>query len=509
MNEKINKKILNSEEMSDVCATLKSEGVSIVQCHGVFDIFHIGHKRHLDVAKNEADILVVSLTSDRFVNKGPDRPIFTQSLRAEMLAALSCVDFVMINDDPSAIPAIHTIKPDVYFKGDEYKAEDKDVTGKIAHERETVEKYGGKLKFSSELTFSSSNIAKQSFGNFPKHVLQYLSNIGEHYGKEKFNEAMFSFANRRVLIIGEVIIDEYTYVSGLGKPSKENIISTLFDNTMEYMGGVVPIANTAAEFSNNVDLLTIVGQDDLKSNKTKSSLNSNIGYHPFSLPDSVTTRKQRMVDKDHFRKLFEINYVTDTEDITTAKEIETWLQSNINNYDLVLVCDFGHGLIRGETAEIISDNSRFLCINVQTNSYNRGFNLISKYKSADFVCIDAPEARLATVDKKGALDSIAKRLKTMLSAEGLVVTNGKQGAIGVNGNDDVIEVPALADKPVDTMGAGDAFFTLASCCYFETRSVEMACFLGNSYASIQVGSVGQAETGSRTSILKYISTLLA
>ena len=509
MSEQINKKILNPEEMAAVCDKLRTDGKSIVQCHGVFDIFHIGHKRHLDAAKTEADTLVVSLTSDRFVNKGPDRPIFNQLLRAEMLTALDIVDYVMINDDPSAIPAIEAIKPDVYFKGDEYKAEDKDISGKIAHERETVEKHGGKLKFSSEITFSSSNIAKHTFSNFPKHLLEYLSDIKSKFRPEQINEAMANFARRRVLIIGEVIVDEYTYVSGLGKPSKENIVSTLFDHKDEFMGGVVPIANTVAEFSNSVDLLTIVGQDDLKTEKTRSSLKPDIGYHAFSLPNSVTTRKQRMVDKDHFRKLFEINYVTDAEDNTTSEKIETWLKSNIKNYDVVLVCDFGHGLIRQETADIISSSSKFLCINVQTNSYNRGFNLISKYKSADFACIDGPEARLATVDKKGPIENIARQLRSMLSAEGLVVTNGKLGAIGINRNDAPISVPALSDKPVDTMGAGDAFFTLASCCFFETRSIDMACFMGNSHASIQVESVGQAKIGSGISILNYIKTLLA
>ena len=509
MSEKFNKKILDPKELSLVCERLRDQGHRIVHCHGVFDIFHIGHKRHLDVAKNEADTLIVSVTSDRYVNKGPDRPIFTQLLRAELLAALDIVDFVMINDEQSAIPAIEIIKPDIYFKGIEYKAEDKDVTGKIALEREAVEKNGGQIKFSSEITFSSSHIAKETFSSYPKHVLSYLSDIGEKYGVEKFNDAMSNFVNKRILIIGEVIVDEYIYVSGLGKPSKENIISTLYNKSAEFMGGVIPIANTAAEFSNNVDLLTIVGEDDLKSNKTKSYLNSDIGYYAFSMPNSVTAKKQRMVDKDHFRKLFEVNYITEGNDVSISKDIEQWLNANLQEYDLVLVCDFGHGLVRKETADIISDKSKFLCINVQTNSYNRGFNLINKYKSANFACIDGPEARLATVNKNGSLESIAKKIKAMLSAEGLIVTNGKLGAVGINQNNDSIIVPALADKPVDTMGAGDAFFTLASCCFFETRSIEMACFMGNSYASIQVETIGQAETGTRISILKYIKTLLA
>lgn len=509
MRKKFNKKILDAYEMALACERLHAQGSLIVHCHGVFDIFHIGHKRHLDVAKNQADILIVSLTSDRYVNKGPNRPIFNQLLRAEMLAALDIVDLVMINDDQSAIPAIEIIKPDIYFKGDEYQAEDKDITGKISREREAVEKYGGELKFSSEITFSSSNLAKQTFSNYPIHVLDYLSHIEKQYGVDSFIEAILNFSEKRVLVIGEVIVDEYTYVSGLGKPSKENILSTLFNNTSEFMGGIIPIVNTVAELSKNVDLLTMVGEDDLKSNKTKSYLKQSIRYHAFSQPNGFTTRKQRIVDKDHFRKLFEINYVSEAQDNKTSEDVENWLHANIKEYDLVLVCDFGHGLIRKETADILSKKSKFLCINVQTNSYNRGFNLVSKYETADFACIDGPEARLATVDKKGSIESIARKIKKNLSTEAIVVTSGKDGAVGINRNDECIKVPALTVNPVDTMGAGDAFFTLASCCFFETRSIEMACFVGNAYASIQVESVGQAQTGTRTSILKFIKTLLA
>src|SRR3990167_10271529 len=103
----------------------------IVQCHGVFDLLHIGHIKHFQAAKRQGDILVVTITPDRFVNKGPNRPRFTERLRAEAIAALDCVDYVIINSWPTAVEAIQFIKPHVYAKGDEYKNNDNDITGKI------------------------------------------------------------------------------------------------------------------------------------------------------------------------------------------------------------------------------------------------------------------------------------------------------------------------------------------------------------------------------------------
>ena len=89
-------KLIEKSQIAKICSEIRSRKKKIVLCHGVFDILHIGHKRHLDAAKNEGDILIVSLTMDRHVNKGPGRPIFSEKLRAEMVASLACVDFVVL-----------------------------------------------------------------------------------------------------------------------------------------------------------------------------------------------------------------------------------------------------------------------------------------------------------------------------------------------------------------------------------------------------------------------------
>ena len=102
--------------------------------------------------------MIVTITADKFVLKGPGRPIFNENLRSEMLANLEIIDFVSIIYDKSALPAIEAIKPNVYFKGIEYKNHENDLTGKIKIEENAVKNHGGILRYSDDIVFSSSNL---------------------------------------------------------------------------------------------------------------------------------------------------------------------------------------------------------------------------------------------------------------------------------------------------------------------------------------------------------------
>ena len=97
-------------------------------CHGVFDLLHVGHIKHFREAKTFGDVLVVSITPDEFVNKGPGRPVFNYNLRAEVISSLECVDAVIVNDHQLPTKLIEIIKPDIYFKGPDYKKDAKNKT---------------------------------------------------------------------------------------------------------------------------------------------------------------------------------------------------------------------------------------------------------------------------------------------------------------------------------------------------------------------------------------------
>ncbi len=135
----------------------KRSGKKVVLCHGCFDLMHPGHIKYLQAAKEFGDVLVVTLTPDEFVDKGPDRPVFGHNLRAESLAALECVDYVAINKWPTAVETLRLLRPDYYVKGQEFEnLEDK--TGKIQQEAEVLKEIGGEMRFTHEIVFSSTEL---------------------------------------------------------------------------------------------------------------------------------------------------------------------------------------------------------------------------------------------------------------------------------------------------------------------------------------------------------------
>ncbi|MFZ2066943.1 MAG: adenylyltransferase/cytidyltransferase family protein, partial [Xanthobacteraceae bacterium] len=151
-------KVRTLDEVGAICEQSRSAGRTVVQAHGTFDLLHLGHVRHLEAARKLGDVLIVTVTADRFVNKGPGRPVFNAELRAEMLATLEYVDWVAVNDAPDAVSAIERIRPSIYIKGQDYQNPEGDITGKITLERDAVEAHGGRIHFTDEVMFSSTEL---------------------------------------------------------------------------------------------------------------------------------------------------------------------------------------------------------------------------------------------------------------------------------------------------------------------------------------------------------------
>ena len=155
-------KILEIGELTSQIAQHRSAGKKIVHCHGCFDLMHPGHIKYFQAAKMMGDVLVVTISPDRFVDKGPGRPAFDENLRAESIAALECVDHVAINKWPTAEETLRFIRPDIYVKGQEFEnLEDK--TGKIQKEAEVIKEIGGEIRFTHEIVFSSTKLLNQYF----------------------------------------------------------------------------------------------------------------------------------------------------------------------------------------------------------------------------------------------------------------------------------------------------------------------------------------------------------
>lgn len=155
-------KILDLEDLARKCKTLKAEGKKISYCHGCFDLMHPGHIKYFQAGKQMGDVLVVTITPDEYVDKGPGRPVFNQTLRAESIAALECVDFVAVNQYPTAEETLRLLRPHFYVKGQEFeKLQDK--TGKIQKEVEVVKEIGAEMRFTHEIVFSSTQLLNEHF----------------------------------------------------------------------------------------------------------------------------------------------------------------------------------------------------------------------------------------------------------------------------------------------------------------------------------------------------------
>jgi len=504
-------KILTIDRLLSVAASARQANKVVVLAHGSFDLLHLGHVRHLELAREQGDVLMVTVTGDRFLNKGPGRPVFTSSLRAEMLAALSCVDWVAVNEAPSAIELLDSIKPDVYVKGSDYTESAKDITGKIIDERRAVEAHGGRIHFTDDIVFSSSSLLNRHFDVSNPELRAYLQELRERDVLGRLTQMIDSISKMRVLLVGDTIIDEYHYVEPLGKSPKENLIPTLYREREVFAGGVIAAANHVAGFCREVDVLTCLGEADAHNEIVHKALKPNVRMTAVSRPGAPTTRKRRFIDSSYFRKLFEVQFMDDT---PIAGDLEATFLGHIErmapSYDLVIVTDFGHGLLTHAATQLVAHRGRFVAVNAQSNSSNLGFNLVTKYSRADYICIDAPEARLAAADKYGDIaEAVASHLAGRIACDHFIITHGRYGCVTFDrGSGDLHHIPAFTSQITDTMGAGDAFLAVTSPLVAAGGDMELVGFVGNAVGAMKVEIVGHRQSVEKIPLLKYLTALL-
>ncbi len=216
------KKILNLSDLKKKVFSLKGKNKKIVHCHGVFDLIHIGHIRYLEEAKKLGNCLIVTITEGSFIQKGPNRPLFNNQDRLYALSSLELVDFVHLNKSETAQEIIKTIKPNFYVKGPDYKILNDDLTSNIYKEVKEVKKYGGKFITTNKPTHSSSSIINSSFSSITKNQKNIISKIKNEYPSfDLIKNQLDALKNKKILIIGESIIDEYVFCEALGKASKD------------------------------------------------------------------------------------------------------------------------------------------------------------------------------------------------------------------------------------------------------------------------------------------------
>jgi len=505
-------KILTVDALAKRLAAARKKGKKIALCHGIFDLLHPGHLKHFESAKRKADILVVTLTKDEFVNKGPGRPVFNHFLRAEAVAAIECVDFVAVNEWPTAVETIRRIKPHYYVKGSDYTKKEEDLTGKIYDEEEAVRSVGGTLYFTDEISFSSTSLINSFLTPMPEEAKIFFSKFKKKHSAEVLIRFLKKLKSLKVLVIGDIIIDEYHYCRGMGKTPKDNIVATKFLNHEVFAGGVLATCNHLAGFCDKMTLVSAIGAENSGEYRQfiYDRLKPNVRPVFFDRKDAPTVVKRRFIEPNFLTKLFEVCYLDDTGYFPPSVEDEIckFLHQNIEKYDLVLAHDFGHGVMTPKIIKLLSRKAKFLAANVQTNSSNIGFNVVTKFPRADYICIDEPELRLACHDKSSKLEDLILKVSKQIKCRKIIITRGHRGSLVYSAKEGFTEVPVFSKEVVDRIGAGDAFFSISAPCVSRKMAMEAAGVIGNAAGAMQVLIVGNRSSVEPVPLFKYLTALL-
>lgn len=510
-------KVISAEGFPAIRDEIKKKNKKIVMCHGVFDLLHYGHIEHLREAKSFGDVLVVSVTSEPYVNKGPDRPYYNDAQRTSFLASIEFVDYVMLSNEQTALANINAVQPDIFVKGQEFKSGTDGVTGQISAEIELVEKLGGTIRYTQGIVYSSSKLLNNYFSALPDGVLEYSQKLLDKYGKNVFDritDYVDKFEDLKILVIGDIIIDEYIFCKPQGLTRKDSTLSTRFQSVEQYPGGSLALTRHMAELCPNVELLSMMGSEDDLYDLIESKMPNSVNLHMLRDNGFVTPVKRRYLKKhpqrNEYDKLFSVNYLNDKDAIKRIRyeEFHKSLHELVPQFDLVAVCDYGHGLIDNESIEIIQNNSRFLSLNCQTNSSNYGTNLITKYTKADSFALDEVEMQLAFPHHGDNREDLLTFLREQLGASTGYLTIGAAGAISEDKEGNKVSVPALTLNVTDTIGAGDAFFSISSLCASTKVPIDISTLLANASASIKACNIGNKNSVKKKDLLKSIKTIL-
>ncbi len=508
MEKIIKKKILLLDDLLKKIEALKQKGKTIVQSHGVFDLIHPGVIQHLNSAKEQGEVLVVTVMKDKDVHKGPNRPIFPENLRAENVASLSQVDYVCIVDDERPFECVKRIKPDIFARGHSIK--DWNINQEV-FKKEEKELYFGKVKIHDTPGFSltSSEIIKNFLDIYPQEIRSFLKNFSKKYSFNEIVERLNQLKKLKVLLIGDGIIDEYHYCEAMGRAAKAPLVVNKYLTHEVFAGGALAVANHIAGLCDNIRLVSLLGNDATREDFIANNIKPNVKLKFFYRHDGSTIVKKRYIDQYQNQKLFEVNYLNNNYiDSSLELEIIEYLKSEIPLYDLVLISDFGHGFITDKMIKMIERLATKFAVNTQMNAANAGYNIITKYRKPNYVCLDEPELRWAAQERFSDIEYVTKKVLKTIKAVMLIVTLGKIGSLGVNKNNQINKTPIFSFKVVDTVGAGDAFFSFTAPCVAQDMPLDLVSFIGNAVGALAVQIMGNKKPVGKYELLEFIHALL-
>lgn len=488
---------------------IKKNKKSIGLCHGVFDILHYGHLKHFEAAKKKCDYLFVSITSHKFIKKGPNRPVHNDDERLSMLKSLNLIDYAFIAEGESGVNSINLIKPNYYFKGSDYKNNLLDKTKKIFLEVNALNKNKGKIIYTNEKQMSSSKIINQFGLASNDKQLKFLNQVKKNDNVNTIINALNKLKHNKVLVVGDLILDKYIYGEVLGKSGKEPHMVFCQSTKDVYLGGSAIIANHLSDFVKSVSLISDIGKEFEIKQLLKEKLKKNINHTPI-LPHNKykSCVKTRFIDSITRYKLFGSYIISNLEIPNFYKSLNLKLRKTIKKNDIVIIADYSNNFFNRQTINLIKKSNKFNCAMIQKNSNNPSFFSLDNIKNFDLICINEGELRSELRDKKSDIDILAKNFLKKNKLKFIVITKGIDGSILFDKKMRKYSCPSFNLKPVDKIGAGDSMLAILSILLKNKVNPLTSLLIASLVSSIVVSNMGNSYSTSRVDIERYLDFLL-
>jgi rfaE bifunctional protein kinase chain/domain/rfaE bifunctional protein nucleotidyltransferase chain/domain len=502
------KKIVTPAELQLIVSQAQSQGKVVVQCHGCFDILHPGHLRHLSWAKEQGDLLVVSVSSDGVVHKGSFRPYVPQHLRAENLAALEVVDYVIFDDHEWAGPILETIKPNIYVKGKEFQ----DVTtGRFGRERQIVESYGGEVRLSSgEVVYSSTRIIEDLKDRIEPGIEQVQGFCKRHdITGDSLRDIFARIHGKNILVVGDTIVDRYVYCDVVGMSAEAPVIVVRPLDHETFLGGASIVAQHVLALGATVNFCSVVGQDTEGEYVRTELARRAVPAALVVDPARPTTLKTRYLSEG--KKLLNVNQFRDHNiDTPIATQLREKIEAAAGAADAVVICDFGYGVITNPLLELLCSIGRKRNVpvigDVQSSSQ---MGNVTRLKGITMATPSEREARLALCDRESGIADLGALILAQTGNKSLIITLAERGLMIFDTNNNPVGeecrllpiyeikkrfqpdyLPSFANLVADPMGAGDAMLATISCCLAAGANVCESVFLGNCAAAVECRKMG-------------------
>ena len=493
-------KIIEAEVLKLEIKNLRPNKI-IGLCHGVFDVLHSGHIRYFEEASTMVDVLVVSVTSDDYINKGPGRPVNTIKERMNILASINLIDYIIESNSFTAVEIIEFLKPNYYFKGKDYSpnSSSADLAGNLGLEAAATINSGGEVYYTSSPLYSSSSlinsltISKQN----DKSVIDYVKLF---FKLNPIGNYLKLLKDKKVSIIGEIILDEYIYTESLGKSGKHPIVAEREIYRQQILGGIIPTVSTFETFikSGNLNVISVANSDSLSyRSPSYANIVTDKNYTPI-----VKTRYINEKTNTFMYEIYQLddNFISENSD----SAILSRLQKSAEDSDLLLSLDFGHGLITPSSREFIRKNFKYFALNVQKNAGNKGFSTISKYNLANLVVLNGEEVELELKQKGIHLSEAALLIHKKMQAEIVVITDGANGLVISNGSS-TYKIPSYFSGVIkDRTGAGDSVFAIISLFSLVIKDLKVLGYLGNLAGSLNLNWVANENIITSDNFLKAL-----